>query len=250
MKLSELVYNIVTTVTYFEQNNSISIRDLREYAYTLTNSGSTPDSVAIDIDYKRNVDNVFSAINEAVQRVATLEKLPVKTINLQSDEDGVIDLTNIEDFDHAVNLYVDTNNSYKSLSFVQLEPLKIKTEVKNKAVNVEYYPDVKYFTYSDIAYHYDTFSETEVDMDVDLRTIGISNKTATYIILYAQGKLGHDIYGAEANQKINQAEAYFADLDDFGGATIHYQNLIDKVYKVGWYAKDFTFHKFKNNYFK
>ena len=231
MKLSELIYKIVTSVTYFEQNNSITPLELRKYAYYLS-SNSNEGTVTIDSDYKRNIDNVFSVLNEAIQRVATLEKLPLKNVKFSSDENGLIDLTYIEDLDHIINVYVENGKSFKSLKFENVGINKIQIEVKNTEVNIEYYPEIKFFGFNDIAYHYDDFMETETDRDVELREIGISNKTASYLALYAEGKLGHDIYGAEANQKINQAESYFADLDDYAGMTIHYQNEIDRVYKV------------------
>lgn len=228
MKLSELVYNIITGVTLFENSSSLTRQRVREYAYHLTNS-ENDEGFSIDSDYKRNVDNVFDGLNEAVQRIATLEKLPPKIVKVSSDSDGLIDLTDlIEDLDFVINIF-DKNRNY---GFRNLTTSKIDIGIPNIEVSVEYYPEIKFFSFEDIAYYVDPFSEKRVDMDVELKDLGISNKTASYIALYTKGKLGRDVYGSEANQLINQAEAYFSDLDDFGGATIHYQNRINPTFMV------------------
>lgn len=231
MKLSELVYNIITGVTLFENSSALTLQKVREYAYFLTNTNNE-EGFSIDSDYKRNVDNVFDGLNEAIQRIATLEKLPPKIIKANSDSDGLIDLTEqLDDLDYVLNVYTKESN----IEFRNLTNSKIEIDFPNIEVNVEYYPEIKFFGFEDISYHIDALLETETDNDVDLRQIGISNKTASYIALYCKGKLGRDIYGSEANQLINQAEAYFSDLDDFGGATIHSQNRIATKYKVNNY---------------
>lgn len=235
MKLSELIYETCKSTIYYENNNSITRQSLREYAYSLTTSSNNESGITIDTDYKRTVDNVFDAVNKAIQRVADLEKLPFKIVEVVPSEIDIIDLKDVDDFGSLINVFYFDNDKRTDFTNVSYSSLGNKTyqlfpRRKISKVYVEYAPNFKWFTYEDIAYHND--DDIETDNDVDLNDLGISNKTASYIMLYAKGTLGYDIYGSQANGWVNQAESYFLDLADFNGEQPHYQQKVEAKFKI------------------
>ena len=230
MFLSELVYEIVKSTIYYENNNSITRQIVREYAYSLTTNATSVEGITIDSDYKRTIDNVFNALNKAIQRVADLDKLALKTIEC----DLPLDLSeHEEEISYITNIYYKSGSDFIYVPFYANGiDIEFRRELPSSVdkIYVEYYPEIKWFSYEDIAMHYG--DEIEVDNDIDLKQVyGITNKTCSYIMLHAKGTLGYDIYGAEANLWINQAESYFLDLQDYAGHTHHFQAKVDTEFK-------------------
>lgn len=247
MKLSDLIYNTIKSTVYYEDNRDLNKLDIRKYAYSLTTTSIDNEGVTINADYKRTVDNIFLVINDAIQRLASLEKLPLRTFHnldvLPINESeiynaingNVIDLKPFkEEISKIVNVYeIRRDNTFRSLDFVSMGKEKIALkEVAKGDLYVEYYPQVREFTYDDIAYHEDENPEYKIDKDVELEDYGISGKACHIISLYAKGVLGNDIYGTQANLWINQAEAYMQDLEDYAGTTPHFQNEVEGTYHV------------------
>ena len=234
MNLSELIYQVVRNTTLYEDNSSIDTLTIRKYSYALTTNSASTSGITISPDYKKTVDNVFLAVNQAFQRVANLEKLAPKIVEAEVSEDNLIDLSTYE-VSRVLNVYYDyprggrvnlefDKKGKKTVHLKKRLPLSIST------VQVEYYPELPIFDYKDIQYHIDLEEGVEVDNDVDLSEIGLSNQTCSYIIQWCKGVLGRDVYGEEANAWINQAEQYFYDLPEFDGEKLHEQEEIEDVY--------------------
>ena len=230
MKLSVLIYNTIASVSLQENRGIISPLIIKKYANILTSN--TNEDIELDVDYRVLVDNAFLFVNEAIQRLSNLDKLPPKIVE-RDIENGLIDLTEVEDLDRVLNVYTYKNKEIINYGFNEIDHKKLLVLDKvNSKVFIEYYPDIRLFDMSDISYYEDPTTHETTDNDIELKDFGITNKMANYISIYARGKLGYDIYGSEANQYVNQAEAYFNDLDSFGGRTLHFQNHIDSKYKV------------------
>jgi len=241
MNLSELIYQVVRNTILYENNSSISVGLVRRYAYYLTTNQESDDGITIDSDYKKTVDNVFIAVNQAIQRVASLEKIAPKIVEAEVGEGNLIDLSSY-DVNRVLNVYYD----YPRVGRINLEfdkkgkktvHLRKRLPSSISAVQVEYYPEIKKFDYEDIQYHLDSGAnalseedDTITDEDVDLAELGISNLACSAIILYCKGILGRDVYGSEADYWVNQAEQYFLDLPDFDGEPTHEQSEIEDIY--------------------
>lgn len=234
MNLSELIYQVVRNTILYENNSSISVGLVRKYAYDLTTNQESDDGVTIDSDYKKTVDNVFIAVNQAIQRLSSLEKIAPKIVEADVNEDNLIDLSSY-DVNRVLNIYFD----HYRIGRVNLEfdkrgkkvvHLRKKLPLSVSVVQVEYYPEIKKFDYADIQYHSDTSDEIITDEDVDLSEVGISNPACSAIILYCKGILGRDVYGSEADIRLNQAEQYFLDLPDFNGEPLHEQSEVEDIY--------------------
>lgn len=262
MLLSQLVYQVVKQAVYFEDNRQLDEMSIRKYANALTtNYGSDNGGISIDADYKRNLDNALLVINQALQRVASLNKLPLKTFFVDIDnadnekgkfsinEDGLLKLNKDyfenenqdEDgfhcLDRIVNIFENKNANYVNIPYQSFSRYVVKLDYIPKKFYIEYYPEIKYFDFEDIAYNSEV-KEDEVDSmaitdnNVDLRELGFSNKTCSYIILWCKGTLGRDIYGSEADIWVNQAENYFTMLEEFDGTTPHFQDKVNAINEI------------------
>ena len=234
MKLSELAFNTIKKTILYENNREFSLLNFREYCYELTtNNGSDTEGYSISPDYKRTTDNIFIVLNSAFQRLASLDKLHPVQAEVIVNGDNTIDLSN---FIPGVNYVLNIVNAYgQNIGFRNLSINKITLleNYKNKSVLLEYYPEMRVFDFSDCSYHEGDNEETTTDNDIDLRSeFGISNTTCEYISIYAKGLLLNDIDPSQANSLINQAEAYFMDLLDFGGEILHYQNKVKEVFRI------------------
>lgn len=257
MLLSQLVYQVVKQAVYFEDNRQLDEMTIRKYANALTtNYGSDNKGVSIDADYKRNLDNALLVINQALQRVASLNKLPLKTFFIDTynadnekdkfsiNEDGILKLNkdyfdneNENSLDRIVNIFFRTNDGYKNIPYQSFSRYVVQLDILPKQFYIEYYPEIKYFDFNDIAYNVESVSDdidsmAITDNNVDLRELGFSNKTCSYIILWCKGTLGRDIYGSEADIWVNQAEGYFTTLEEFDGTTPHYQDKVNSINEI------------------
>ncbi len=238
MKLSELVYQVVKQAVYFEENNEITLQKIREYAFSLTTTSINQDGISISSDYRRNLDNAMFVINNAIQRVQNLGKTSLKILEIPNFNGSTIDLNslNFENFDPSsvyriITIYTQGDNGYKVIPYNTVGRLKVVLKKKiNKTLYIEYEPSIKFYDFEDIQYHED--GDVVIDHDVDLIDLGINNMTCSFIILWCKGTLGRDIYGNEADRWVNQAEAYFLDLDNFNGDTPHFQDYIDSDWKI------------------
>ncbi len=234
MKLSELAFETIKSVVLYDNSREFSLLNFREYCYSLTtNSGSDTEGISINQDYKRNADNVFIALNRAFQRLANFDKLhPIQKRSVVNEFNEL----DYSEFVPSVSYILNLVNAYgNNVPFrnVGLDKILILENAKNKILLVEYYPELPFFTFSDIAYHKGDTNEEIVDNDIDLRkTYGISNMTCEYLKLYAKSVLLKDIDPSESSAILNQAESYMLDLEDYGGEVTHFQRNLKDIINV------------------
>lgn len=216
MKLSDLVYQVVKQAVYFENNNELSKEDILNYANALTTDINNIQGKSISSDYKRNLDNAIFVINNAIQRLANLDKLPLDILETPYKEIVDIDPSEIN---HIISVFKQNESDYEVIPFNTLGRKKIRLNKKvNGNICIEYQREIPFFDLSDIV------------EDIDLSEYGINNLMCSYIILWCKGTLGRDIYGVEADRWVNQAESYFLDLEVYGGYTPHYQANLSSDY--------------------
>jgi hypothetical protein len=163
-----------------------------------------------DSDYRvlEAKNNIFLYINEAIARLADLNKIQHIVYRLISI-DGVILLPNDIKQIHAVQDYY--GNQYQ---FIKIEKNELFIDVVGKErMLVEITQDLYLVP----------------DEEVELQDCGISNQMCSYIIEYVLGKSLEETSPSEANVHISSAESYFTNLPS---ATNILKRKVQPTYKM------------------
>ena len=221
MKLSKLIYLCIKNVNYFD--DSLNINDIFD------------ESISHSTDYSTAIRNVDTPLNEAIQRLSDMEKIPYKIVNAVAN-DGIIDLTLIENAN--IKEVISVANNYERIPFAPYGLNKIRLLRPNHIGGVReiYIANDEYGTTRNVSHNtsrllleykeeipelsienlrtinIDTPEET-IDGDIELSTTyGINNAMCQYIIEYCQGKLEEQIDPSLANMHLTRAEQYFSNL--------------------------------------
>lgn len=200
MKLSELIYECVKDSILIANSN-------------ISYDSFINDAFSSKKDYALQYAGVFGAVNLAIARLQTYDKIPYSTkevkVNSNSFDftDGVI--VNIVEFIGSSYIRHDFRNTNKGKGIVLL------AVPKPRKLLIEYRDRIPRFSESDIkAVELDANNELiVVDANIDLdEEYGISDIMCDYIKEFTKAQLYETIAPDIANNHNNRAEQYFQSL--------------------------------------
>ncbi len=206
MKLSKLVYLCVKNVILYDDES---------FSY----DGFIKGKFNGNPDYATSINNVFSAINQAISRLSDLERLPYRVEEITLEDYAF----NISDLEHNLKeivaiAYIDSYKNITPLTFEILgNQVIVKGVVSNAKVHVEYKEDI-FFIQGESYYYEYTVNELGEDTlitskDIELRDLGINDQMCNAIVEYAKGVLNEGVETALANMHITRAEQYFMNIN-------------------------------------
>lgn len=206
MKLSKLVYLCVKNVILYDDES---------FSY----DGFIKGKFNGNPDYATSINNVFSAINQAISRLSDLERLPYRVEEVTLEDYAF----NISDLEHNLKeivaiAYIDSYKNITPLTFEILgNQVIVKGVVNNAKVHVEYKEDI-FFIQGESYYYEYTVNELGEDTlitskDIELRDLGINDQMCNAIVEYAKGVLNEGVETALANMHITRAEQYFMNIN-------------------------------------
>ena len=206
MKLSKLVYLCVKNVILYDDES---------FSY----DGFIKGKFNGNPDYATSINNVFSAINQAISRLSDLERLPYRVEEVTLEDYAF----NISDLEHNLKeivaiAYIDSYKNITPLTFEILgNQVIVKGVVSNAKVHVEYKEDI-FFIQGESYYYEYTVNELGEDTlitskDIELRDLGINDQMCNAIVEYAKGVLNEGVETALANMHITRAEQYFMNIN-------------------------------------
>lgn len=206
MKLSKLVYLCVKNVILYDDES---------FSY----DGFIKGKFNGNPDYATSINNVFSAINQAISRLSDLERLPYRVEEITLEDYAF----NISDLEHNLKeivaiAYIDSYKNITPLTFEILgNQVIVKGVVSNAKVHVEYKEDI-FFIQGESYYYEYTVNELGEDTlitskDIELRDLGINDQMCNAIVEYAKGVLNEGVETALANMHITRAEQYFVNIN-------------------------------------
>lgn len=236
MKLSRLVYLCIKNVNYYDD-------DSFTYDYFVTNGISQESNYS---DYSVAIKNVYTPLNEAIQRLSDMEKIPYKIV----EATPVGNLVDVSSLDVKVKEVVNVaTTNYERLPFANYGLGRIRllrpylpiaksvfgSDVSSNKVLIEYKEEIPTFNEDET---FPSLDDTTNDGDFDfedgetilnekeMADYGINNAMCQYIIEYVQGKLEEQVDPTLANMHITRAEQYFSNLKPVSSAFNQ-----EKVYK-------------------
>ena len=206
MKLSKLVYLCVKNVILYDDES---------FSY----DGFIKGKFNGNPDYATSINNVFSAINQAISRLSDLERLPYRVEEVTLEDYAF----NISDLEHNLKeivaiAYIDSYKNITPLTFeIVGNQVIVKGVVSNAKVHVEYKEDI-FFIQGESYYYEYTVNELGEDTlitskDIELRDLGINDQMCNAIVEYAKGVLNEGVETALANMHITRAEQYFVNIN-------------------------------------
>lgn len=206
MKLSKLVYLCVKNVILYDDES---------FSY----DGFIKGKFNGNPDYATSINNVFSAINQAISRLSDLERLPYRVEEVTLEDYAF----NISDLEHNLKeivaiAYIDSYKNITPLAFdIVGNQVIVKGVVSNAKVHVEYKEDI-FFIQGESYYYEYTVNELGEDTlitskDIELRDLGINDQMCNAIVEYAKGVLNEGVETALANMHITRAEQYFVNIN-------------------------------------
>lgn len=206
MKLSKLVYLCVKNVILYDDES---------FSY----DGFIKGKFNGNPDYATSINNVFSAINQAISRLSDLERLPYRVEEVTLEDYAF----NISDLEHNLKeivaiAYIDSYKNITPLTFEILgNQVIVKGVVSNAKVHVEYKEDI-FFIQGESYYYEYTVNELGEDTlitskDIELRDLGINDQMCNAIVEYAKGVLNEGVEAVLANMHMTRAEQYFVNIN-------------------------------------
>ena len=206
MKLSKLVYLCVKNVILYDDES---------FSY----DGFIKGKFNGNPDYATSINNVFSAINQAISRLSDLERLPYRVEEVTLEDYAF----NISDLEHNLKeivaiAYIDSYKNITPLAFdIVGNQVIVKGVVSNAKVHVEYKEDI-FFIQGESYYYEYTVNELGEDTlitskDIELRNLGINDQMCNAIVEYAKGVLNEGVETVLANMHMTRAEQYFVNIN-------------------------------------
>lgn len=206
MKLSKLVYLCVKNVILYDDES---------FSY----DGFIKGKFNGNPDYATSINNVFSAINQAISRLSDLERLPYRVEEVTLEDYAF----NISDLEHNLKeivaiAYIDSYKNITPLAFdIVGNQVIVKGVVSNAKVHVEYKEDI-FFIQGESYYYEYTVNELGEDTlitskDIELRDLGINDQMCNAIVEYAKGVLNEGVETVLANMHMTRAEQYFVNIN-------------------------------------
>jgi hypothetical protein len=220
MLLDKLVYLAIRSV-YKLDDDSFTLKSLL-----------SKDAVA-NSDYSMQVSNVFIPLNEAIQRLSNLDKIPwkVEDVGTVALDVASIKLSKLSNkYDRIVSVYQLLNNRYvETISWKVLGDsiLLFGDWDPSLDVYVQYRQQIPNFSDSDLV----ELADDGTDSNIDLNDVyGISENMCAYIIEYVTGSLLEQDSPSLANLHLSRAEQYFANLDSMNTEVI--QSKVEAVHRI------------------
>ena len=240
MKLSRLVYLCIKNVNYYDD-------DSFTYDFFVTEGIKEASNYS---DYSVAIHNVYTPLNEAIQRLSDLERIPYKVVDVaKSNISGnLVDLTELDvNIKEVIGV---ATTKYDRLPFAPYGIGKIRLlrpylpyaksvfgNDTDEGLLVEYKEEIPVFNEDETFPMLDNDNgdyvldnEESIINDYELTTFGINNAMCQYIIEYVQGKLEEQIDPSLANMHLTRAEQYFQNLKPSTSA--FNQEVVHKKYGV------------------
>lgn len=206
MKLSKLVYLCVKNVILYDDES---------FSY----DGFIKGKFNGNPDYATSINNVFSAINQAISRLSDLERLPYRVEEVTLEDYAF----NISDLEHNLKeivaiAYIDSYKNITPLAFdIVGNQVIVKGVVSNAKVHVEYKEDIFFIQGESYYYEYTVNELGEYTLitskDIELRDLGINDQMCNAIVEYAKGVLNEGVETVLANMHMTRAEQYFVNIN-------------------------------------
>ena len=194
MKLSELTYDVVKNVVYYEDAG-------------FTYQAFLDKDFDNDQDYANQINNAMAPINEAVHRLSDRNKILFPVVSVGVPTNNIVSIQAFENKVKSIKaVFYVKPTGYEVVGYNDFGKGFIFIErVEEYPLFIQYVEDIKPFKKEDI------YNE---EKDIDLKELNITDTMCDYIIEYAQGKLLEPIAPELANMHVTRSEQYFDDLDD------------------------------------
>lgn len=206
MRLSKLVFLAIKNVNYFDDSSMTYNNFMSDFLVNKDNY----------TDYSVAVMNVFTPLNEAIQRLSDLNKIPYKVKELDISN-NVVELTS--DIKEVISV-ATLNNERLPFAPYGVGKIRVLRSANNKVL-VEYKEEIPSFEIEDIMFvdndndtTFDEITDSFNEKDIELSSVGINGAMNQYIIEYCQGKLEEQVDPVLASKHLTIAEQYFANLKD------------------------------------
>lgn len=234
MNLSELAYRSIKEAIYLD-DSGFTLEAYKDGTYY-----ESPE-------YGIQINNVYSPINEALNRLSDLEKLPYNVVEIdkqhieKGDDAYIVDYSYIKrtvtgcsqdiPVKEVINVALKIGSRFIK---IEAKPFGLNKLIlgddynENYKLYIEYKEDLPYFTEKEAGVY--PYNEEETG-DIDLRDFGITNAMCSYIMEYAMAKLSEDVDPSLSNLHLTRAEQYFANIRCVTSALN--QTLVYKKYSIG-----------------
>ena len=194
MKLSELTYDVVKNVVYYEDAG-------------FTYQAFLDKDFDNDQDYANQINNAMAPINEAVHRLSDRNKILFPVVSVGVPTNNIVSIQAFENKVKSIKaVFYVKPTGYEVVGYNDFGKGFIFIErVEKSPLFIQYVEDIKPFKKEDI------YND---EKDIDLKELNITDTMCDYIIEYAQGKLLEPIAPELANMHVTRSEQYFDDLDD------------------------------------
>ena len=194
MKLSELTYDVVKNVVYYEDAG-------------FTYQAFLDKDFDNDQDYANQINNAMAPINEAIHRLSDRNKILFPVVSVGVPTNNIVSIQAFENKVKSIKaVFYVKPTGYEVVGYNDFGKGFIFIErVEQSPLFIQYVEDIKPFKKEDI------YNE---EKDIDLKELNITDTMCDYIIEYAQGKLLEPIAPELANMHVTRSEQYFDDLDD------------------------------------
>ena len=194
MKLSELTYDVVKNVVYYEDAG-------------FTYQAFLDKDFDNDQDYANQINNAMAPINEAIHRLSDRNKILFPVVSVGVPTNNIVSIQAFENKVKSIKaVFYVKPTGYEVVGYNDFGKGFIFIErVEKSPLFIQYVEDIKPFKKEDI------YND---EKDIDLKELNITDTMCDYIIEYAQGKLLEPIAPELANMHVTRSEQYFDDLDD------------------------------------
>ncbi len=225
LKLSRLAYEVVRDSIVMPNNTELTYDDFIK---------RSDDYFSANSDWSLQFRMVFPAINVAIARLVTYNKLPYFTVEkrLQTLKDykqstnsqelvgcmdylvKMADLSNLE-YRRIINAVIPKVNGWVNCDFrIEGKKLILKGFINAPAILLEYQKKIPIFDKKSIVASEVTDDGTEyVDTNIDLEDYGFDEVAYTFVKCYAESEIMKELDPAQANNMLMLAENYFSDME-------------------------------------
>lgn len=167
---------------------------------------------------------VFRAINLAMARLMTYEKIPFSTDEV-TFVDGECDFNEGK----VVNVFVETDKGYIPLRFTNKNRnSKIKVFGYSGEAYIEYRKDIPHFTTEIFQDVREEDVGITLNKDIDLKSeYGVTDQMCEFIMEFVKAQLLETFAPELGNNHATKAEQYFDSLEVY--STAHYQDSVQDV---------------------
>lgn len=211
MRLSKLAFECVKNTINLPTNKNLNYISFIRGEY---------DNIR---DYTLQIGGVFTALNLAIARLVTNNKIAFLTDKIIIEPRRLYQIIKFEK-GQILNVVFLKNDGYDRIEFRNINATEYMVSAainKETEAIVEYRPNLPFFTLEDIQ----TTSDTELnENDVELIDFGVTDLMCNYLIEFVKGQLLETMDANLASLHISRAEQYFAQMPTY--STSFYQQKI------------------------